>query len=65
VHTGLTLRGIVAFKHDVHGIVERKNVFFFVAIKDEGLRAYAEELVKKTFCIEVLKSYSQIASLYS
>jgi hypothetical protein len=34
MHTGLTLRGIVAFDHDVHGIVERKNVFFVVAIKN-------------------------------
>jgi hypothetical protein len=39
VRTGLTLRGIVAFNHNVNGIVERKNVFGFVPMKNEGLRA--------------------------
>jgi hypothetical protein len=47
VYTGLTLRGIVAFDHDVHGIVERKTVVGFVAIKTERLRTCAEELVEK------------------
>jgi hypothetical protein len=47
VYTGLTLRGIIAFNHDVHGIVERKNVVGFVAIKSERLRACAEKLVEK------------------
>jgi hypothetical protein len=47
VYTGLTLRGIVAFKHDVQGIVERKKVVGFVAIKTERLRACAQKLVEK------------------
>jgi hypothetical protein len=47
VYTSLTLRSIVAFNHDVHGIVKRKNVFGFVATKTERLRSCAEELVEK------------------
>jgi hypothetical protein len=47
VYTGLTLRGIVVFNHDFHGIVERKEVFGFVAIKTEELRACVKDLVEK------------------
>jgi redox-regulated HSP33 family molecular chaperone len=49
VYTGLTLRGIIVFNHGSHGIIERKSVFGFVAIKTEGLRACAEELVEKIY----------------
>jgi hypothetical protein len=61
---GLTLRDIAAFNYDVHGIVERKNVFGLVAIKTERIRSCAEELVEKIILHEWLKSYSRIASLY-
>jgi hypothetical protein len=49
VYTGQTLQGIVVFKHDVYGIVERNDVFGFVVIKTERLRACAEELAEKVF----------------
>jgi hypothetical protein len=49
LQTGLTLRNILASNHNAHGIVERKKDFDFVAIKNEGLRPCADELVKRIF----------------